>query len=100
MTNPEESGLERDYCAGQLSLRDLADIYGISEGAIRKRAKKHGWVRTEKKGTQKGTQVRKSGTQKASSVNPRTKQKNQFFKLKIKLIQLAQKLPARMTNGR
>lgn len=64
MTNPEESGLERDYCAGQLSLRDLADIYGISEGAIRKRAKKHGWVRTEKKGTQKGTQVRKSGTQK------------------------------------
>ena len=64
MTNPEESGLERDYCAGQLSLRDLAEIYGISEGAIRKRAKKHGWVRTEKKGTQKGTQVRKSGTQK------------------------------------
>lgn len=64
MTNPEESGLERDYCAGQLSLRDLADIYGISEGAIRKRAKKHGWVRSEKSGTQKGTQVRKNGTQK------------------------------------
>lgn len=63
MTNPEESGLERDYCAGQLSLRYLADIYGISEGAIRKRAKKHGWVRTEKKGTQKGTQVRKKVSQ-------------------------------------
>lgn len=39
MSQPEESGLERDYCAGQLSLRDLAEIYGISEGAIRKRAK-------------------------------------------------------------
>ena len=64
MTNPEESGLERDFCAGQLSLRDLAAIYGITEGAIRKRAKKHGWVRGEKKGTQKGTQVRKDGTQK------------------------------------
>ncbi|WP_254305188.1 hypothetical protein [Rahnella aceris] len=64
MTNPEESGLERDYCAGQLSLRDLAEIYGISEGAIRKRAKKHGWVRSGKKGTQKSTQVRKKGTQK------------------------------------
>lgn len=64
MSNPEENGLERDYCAGQLSLRDLAEIYGISEGAIRKRAKKHGWLRAEKKGTQKGTQVRKSGTQK------------------------------------
>jgi hypothetical protein len=40
MSQPEESGLERDYCAGQLSLRDLAEIYGISEGTIRKRAKK------------------------------------------------------------
>ncbi|MFU2318941.1 hypothetical protein [Rahnella sp. PCH160] len=66
MTNPEESGLERDFCAGQLSLRDLAAIYGITEGAIRKRAKKHGWVRSEKNGTQKGTQVRKNGTQKKS----------------------------------
>ena len=65
MSQPEESGLERDYCAGQLSLRDLAEIYGISEGAIRKRAKKHGWVRSGKTGTQKGTQVRKSGTQKS-----------------------------------
>ncbi|CAI1991657.1 Uncharacterised protein [Serratia proteamaculans] len=60
MSQPEESGLERDYCAGQLSLRDMAEIYGISEGAIRKRAKKHGWVRSEKT----GTQVRKNGTQK------------------------------------
>lgn len=60
MSQPEESGLERDYCAGQLSLREMAEIYGISEGAIRKRAKKHGWVRSEKT----GTQVRKNGTQK------------------------------------
>lgn len=65
MSQPEESGLERDYCAGQLSLRDLAEIYGISEGAIRKRAKKYGWVRSGKTGTQNGTQVRKSGTQKS-----------------------------------
>ncbi|PNK89118.1 terminase [Serratia odorifera] len=64
MSQPEESGLERDYCAGQLSLREMAEIYGISEGAIRKRAKKHGWVRSGKTGTQKGTQVRKKGTQK------------------------------------
>ncbi|CAM3715183.1 terminase small subunit [Rouxiella silvae] len=64
MSKPEESGLERDYCAGQLTLRDMAEIYGISEGAIRKRAKKNGWVRKEKSGTQKSTQERKSGTQK------------------------------------
>ncbi|EPK0249912.1 terminase small subunit [Serratia marcescens] len=74
MSQPEESGLERDYCAGQLSLREMAKIYGISEAAIRKRAKKHGWVRSEKTGTQPGTQVRKKGTQIAKV---RTKEKMQ-----------------------
>lgn len=64
MSKPDESDLERDYCAGQLSLRDMEKIHGISEGAIRKRAKKNGWVRKDKSGTQKGTQVSKSGTQK------------------------------------
>lgn len=64
MSKSEESGLQRDYCAGQLSLRKLAEIYGITEGAIRKRATKNGWVRSQKKGTQTGTQVRKNGTQK------------------------------------
>lgn len=60
MNKPEDSGLERDYCAGLLSLREMADIYGISEGAIRKRAKKNNWVRRKNS----GTQVRKKGTQK------------------------------------
>lgn len=64
MSKPEDSGLERDYCAGLLSLRKLADMYGISEGAIRKRATKFGWVRSAKTGTQSGTQVRKKGAQK------------------------------------
>lgn len=64
MSKPEDSGLERDYCAGLLSNRKLAEKYGISEGAIRKRAIKNNWVRAEKNGTQKSTQVRKTGTQK------------------------------------
>lgn len=71
MSKPEKRSLERDYCANVLSLRELAEIYGITEGAIRKRAAKYGWVRSEKKskrGTQKsaqsGAQVRKNGTQK------------------------------------
>lgn len=64
MSKPEDGGLERDYCAGLLSLREMADIHGISEGAIRKRAIKNGWVRVKKNGTQKSTQVRKKGTQK------------------------------------
>ncbi|PWI81973.1 terminase [Enterobacter sp. CGMCC 5087] len=64
MSKPEDSGLERDYCAGVLSLRKLAEIYGLTEGAIRKRAIKNGWVRNKPEGTQKSTQVRKTGTQK------------------------------------
>ncbi|EBQ4228008.1 terminase small subunit [Salmonella enterica] len=73
MSKPEDGGLERDYCAGQQSLRKLAERYGISEGAIRKRAVKNGWVRSEKTGTQNGTQVRKKGTQKKEV---RTKEKS------------------------
>lgn len=64
MSKPEDSGLERDYCAGVLTLRKLAEMYGLTEGAIRKRAIKNGWVRNKPEGTQKSTQVRKTGTQK------------------------------------
>lgn len=38
-------GVEREYRAGQLSVRAIATMYGCTEGAIRKRAKKHGWRR-------------------------------------------------------
>ena len=33
-------GVERDYSAGLLSLREIGDKYGITEGAIRKKKKK------------------------------------------------------------
>jgi len=36
---------EREYRAGRRSLRDIADEFGCSEGAIRKRAGKEGWTR-------------------------------------------------------
>ncbi|MCA6941340.1 terminase small subunit [Pectobacterium polaris] len=74
---PDWGAIETAYCAGVLSLREIATQYGngITEGAIRKKAAKLGWVRNKKVGTQKGTQVRKSGTQKAPSVNLRTKPK-------------------------
>ncbi len=64
MANTGDENLQRDYCAGVLSLRELAGIYGITEGAIRKRAKKFGWVRRKKTEKKNGTQVRKNGTQK------------------------------------
>lgn len=37
--------ISRHYRAGARSLRDIADEFGVSEGAIRKRAKKEGWPR-------------------------------------------------------
>ena len=37
--------IEFDYQAGLLSLRDMARPHKVTEGAIRKRAKRDGWVR-------------------------------------------------------
>jgi len=37
--------VERDYSAGLLSLREIGDKHGVTEGAIRKKAKKEEWVR-------------------------------------------------------
>ncbi|QSI12249.1 hypothetical protein FA956_10875 [Klebsiella quasipneumoniae] len=61
MATPDWEAIESAYRAGVLSLRDIGDKYGVTEGAIRKRAKKFEWVRKE------GTQVRKSGTQKSKA---------------------------------
>ncbi|ORJ47979.1 hypothetical protein B2M27_23135 [Kluyvera intermedia] len=65
MATPDWEAIESAYRAGVMSLREIGAQYGVSEGAIRKKAKKLDWVR---KG---GTQVRKSGTQKP----PRTSSK-------------------------
>ncbi|VXD05841.1 conserved hypothetical protein [Enterobacterales bacterium 8AC] len=64
MAKPDWEAIESAYRAGVLSLREIGTEYGVTEGAIRKRAKKYGWVRSENTGTQNGTQVRKNGTQK------------------------------------
>ncbi len=42
---PDWERIELDYRAGVRSLREIAAEHGISEGAIRKRAKRDGWVR-------------------------------------------------------
>jgi len=41
-------GIERDYRAGVMSVREIARWYGITEGAVRKKAKKEGWERKER----------------------------------------------------
>lgn len=40
MAKPDWEAIESAYRAGVLSLRDIGDKYGVTEGAIRKRAKK------------------------------------------------------------
>lgn len=37
--------IEADYRAGQFSLREIGRLNGVSEGLVRKLAKKHGWQR-------------------------------------------------------
>ena len=37
--------IERDYRAGQLSLRDMAGKHGCSHSAIANHADRHGWTR-------------------------------------------------------
>ncbi|MFP2239945.1 terminase small subunit [Pseudescherichia vulneris] len=48
MSKLDESGLKRDYCAGLLSLREIAGKFGIAESTLRYLAKKNGWVRANK----------------------------------------------------
>jgi hypothetical protein len=38
-------GIERDYRAGVMSIREIAKWYGVSHTAINKRAKAEGWTR-------------------------------------------------------
>lgn len=37
--------VERDYCAGVMSLREMASLHGVAHSAIDKRAKRDGWTR-------------------------------------------------------
>lgn len=42
---PDWERIEEDYRAGVMSLREIASPYKVTEGAIRKRAKRDGWER-------------------------------------------------------
>jgi len=76
MAGHDWEAIEAEYRAGQMSVRAIASAHGLSEGAIRKRAKAEGWVRAlaEKvraavrerlvraDGTQDGTQSQRGPT--------------------------------------
>jgi len=46
--SPDWERIEAGYRAGVMSLRELATLHGITEGAIRKRAKRDEWERAGK----------------------------------------------------
>lgn len=83
MAKPDWEAIESAYRAGVLSLRDIGEKYGVTEGAIRKRAKKLGWARSG--GTQVCKMVRKKESayqQKACHYWPYTKKyatKNRIY---------------------
>lgn len=65
--------IERDYRAGILSLREIAKRHGISDTAIRKKARANGWERdlTEKVNEQARSQLVRETVRTA---NPQTEQ--------------------------
>lgn len=72
MKKPDWEAIKREYCAGQLSIRALAEKYDVSDTAIRKRAKADEWPKPEK--------VRKTGSHN-SGANLRTKDKKSISKI-------------------
>ena len=72
---PDWEAIERAYRAGSLSVRAIADKHGISDTAIRSKAKKNGWSRdlTEKvRQAAKDKLVRTEVRTKSSQCEPRT----------------------------
>ena len=60
--------VEREYRAGQLSIREIGRLHGVSHTAIAKRARKEGWsqnlaarVRKEEPSPSRGRAGRKRG---------------------------------------
>ncbi|MEN4050161.1 terminase small subunit [Serratia marcescens] len=73
MSKPDEKAIERDFCAGELSLQDVADKHGITIKALRYMAGKRGWKRNKGARAKAG---QKNGA-KNNSAPKKTPQKKQ-----------------------
>ncbi|HAG2284958.1 TPA: hypothetical protein G8W61_005370 [Salmonella enterica] len=71
MNQSDEESLKRDYCAGVMTLEEIGRKYGITEGAVRKKARTKKWVRKKvrKSGTKTAKNVPKNRTKKCTSKN-------------------------------
>ena len=56
--NIDWAACEADYRTGTFSNRQLAEIHGCDEGAIRYRAKKYGWVKDLSQAVRQATQAK------------------------------------------
>ena len=63
--NVDWEKIQSEYRAGQLSVREIASNAGLTEGAVRKRAKRENWTRdlTEKVRTAVRAELVRNGTQ-------------------------------------
>ncbi len=82
MAKPDWEAIDRHTGPESLVSRDIGDKYGVTEGAIRKRAKKFDWVRkastqVRKNGTQSGTQRVRRHQRKLPALDVRKKVRNQ-----------------------
>ena len=71
MSKPDEKAIERDFCAGELSLQDVADKHGITIKALRYMAGKRGWKRN------KGARAKAGQKRGKNNSAPKTPQKQQ-----------------------
>jgi len=58
MAKPDWEAIEREYRAGDSSIRALAEKHGVSDTAIRKKAKAEGWEKPAKVRTEGQDEVR------------------------------------------
>lgn len=74
MTKPDEEAIERDFCAGVLSLQAVADKHGITIKALRYMAGKRGWVRAKGAGAKQGQNEGAKSKRAPKQIAPTRKQ--------------------------
>lgn len=80
MSNPNEKAIGRDFCAGVLTLGEVADKHGITVKALRYMAEKKGWVRKKLTASEKkklrAEMGQKTGAKNTSNLPQKMPKKN------------------------